>query len=80
MDSKRKDMLKPYDPKKSYWAPDGKGGFVESLLESDDGTKATVMVGHEVQSTREDMRRSYYKSNVFVRFRKKCSRPPNLDK
>eukprot|EP00095_Tigriopus_kingsejongensis_P003450 maker-scaffold13_size735724-snap-gene-0.11 protein:Tk03450 transcript:maker-scaffold13_size735724-snap-gene-0.11-mRNA-1 annotation:"myosin heavy muscle isoform x29" len=47
MDVKRQDMLKPYDPKKSYWVPDGQGGFKEGLLESDDGTKATCMLGHE---------------------------------
>jgi len=47
LDMKRADMLKPYDPKKSYWCPDGKGGYVESLLEDDNGTKATVMCGHE---------------------------------
>eukprot|EP00095_Tigriopus_kingsejongensis_P005897 maker-scaffold1366_size45417-snap-gene-0.6 protein:Tk05897 transcript:maker-scaffold1366_size45417-snap-gene-0.6-mRNA-1 annotation:"unnamed protein product" len=47
MEAKRQDMLKPYDPKKSYWAPDGQGGYKESILESDDGTKATVMIGHE---------------------------------
>ena len=47
MESKRKDMLKAYDPKKSVWVPDGQGGFKEGLLESDDGTKATVMLGHE---------------------------------
>ncbi len=45
---KRADMLKPYDPKKSYWAPDGQGGFVDSLLQSDDGKKVVVMIGHEV--------------------------------
>ena len=49
MDMKRADMLKPYDPKKSVWTPDGKGGFKEGLLENDDGVKATVMVGHEVK-------------------------------
>jgi len=38
--------MKPYDPKKSYWCPDGKGGFAEGILESDDGTKAVVMLGH----------------------------------
>ena len=27
---------------------DGEGGFVEGLLQSDDGKKAVVMVGHEV--------------------------------
>ena len=46
---RRKDQNKPYDSKKSVWAPDGKGGFVEALLETDEGGKATVMVGHEVR-------------------------------
>jgi hypothetical protein len=44
-------MSKPYDAKKSYWCPDGQGGFCECLVESDDGTKATVMIGHEVSSS-----------------------------
>ena len=39
---------KPYDSKKSVWMTDGEGGFVEGLLQSDDGKKAVVMVGHEV--------------------------------
>jgi len=39
--------MKPYDSKKSYWCPDGKGNYMESMLESDDGTKAVVMCGHE---------------------------------
>merc|ERR1719277_522049 len=43
---KREDAVKPYDSKKSYWVPDGKGNFVEGLLESDDGKKAVVMMGH----------------------------------
>ncbi len=47
-ETKRTDMLKPYDPKKSYWVPDDEGGFVEGLVQSDDGKKATVMIGHEV--------------------------------
>ena len=51
MEMKRADMLKPYDPKKSYWCPDGKGGYAESMLEDDNGTKATVMCGHEVSFT-----------------------------
>jgi myosin heavy subunit len=38
---------KPYDPKKSYWCPDNKGNYIEAILESDDGTKAVVMCGHE---------------------------------
>ena len=48
LEMKREDALKPYDPKKSYWCPDGKGGYAECLLESDDGTKGVVMCGHEV--------------------------------
>ena len=48
MDMKRADMLKSYDSKKSYWVKDGKGGFVEGMLESNEGGKAVVMVGHEV--------------------------------
>ena len=51
LEMKREAMQKPYDSKKSVWAPNNwspDGGFVEGLLESDDGKKATVMVGHEV--------------------------------
>ena len=48
METKRADMLVPYDSKKSYWCPDGKGGFRDCILENDDGSKATVMCGHEV--------------------------------
>ena len=49
LEMKREDAMKPYDPKKSYWCPDGKGGYMESMLEADDGTKAVVMCGHEVK-------------------------------
>ena len=48
LEMKREFALKPYDPKKSYWCPDGKTGYMESMLESDDGTKAVVTCGHEV--------------------------------
>merc|ERR1712113_771225 len=44
---KREDQNKPYDPKKSYWCPDGKHGFMECMLESNEGGKAVVMCGHE---------------------------------
>jgi hypothetical protein len=50
MEMKREDMLKPYDPKKSVWVPTDDHGFREGLLESDDGTKAVVMCGHEVKA------------------------------
>jgi hypothetical protein len=48
METKRADANMEYDPKKSYWVPDGKGNFIKSMLTEDDGTKATVMCGHEV--------------------------------
>ena len=48
LEMKREHAMKPYDSKKSYWCPDNKGNFIECLLESDDGTKAVVMCGHEV--------------------------------
>ena len=44
---KRADMSKPYDPKKSFWVPDGDGGFVEGMLESENGGKVQVLLGHE---------------------------------
>ena len=45
LEMKREFMQKPYDAKKSFWCPDGKGGFAECMLEEDDGTKAKVVVG-----------------------------------
>ena len=47
IEMKRADAQIPYDPKKSYYCPDGKHGFMECLLESIEGEKATVMCGHE---------------------------------
>ena len=55
MEAKRNDMLKEYNAKKSYWAPDGQGGFKEGLLESDDGTKAVMMMGHEVKMNKYNL-------------------------
>ena len=49
MDMKREDQMKPYDPRKSYWVPDGKGGFIEAMLEENDGKNAKVVIkGYEV--------------------------------
>jgi hypothetical protein len=45
---KREDQNRPYDPKKSVWVPTESHDFKEGLLESDDGVKAVVQVGHEV--------------------------------
>jgi len=44
---KKEDSLKPYDPKKSVWVPDGEGGFDEAMIEEIDGDKVTVKVGWE---------------------------------
>ena len=52
LEMKREHAMKPYDPKKSYWCPDGKGNYIESILEEDDGVKAKVSCGHEVQCVR----------------------------
>ena len=40
--------MRPYDPRKSVWVPTETHDFKEGLLESDDGTKAVVQLGHEV--------------------------------
>jgi hypothetical protein len=48
LEMKREDQMRPYDPKKSVWVPTESHDFKEGLLESDDGTKAVVQVGHEV--------------------------------
>ena len=42
---------KPYDPKKSVWVPEkGTGGYLEGLIESQDGEKVSVklLVSKEV--------------------------------
>merc|ERR1712227_161803 len=54
LEMKREDQMKPYDPKKSYWCPDGKGGYMEGILEDDDGTKAVMMCGHEKKTFKSD--------------------------
>ena len=74
LEMKREDAMKPYDPKKSYWSPDGKGNYMECLLVDNDGTKATVMCGHEVISYKY-MYISLHrlKDDFFLRCRKKSS-------
>ena len=44
---KKEDSLKPYDPRKSVWVPDGEGGYDEALIDTVDGDKVTVKVGWE---------------------------------
>ena len=60
LEMKREDAMKPYDSKKSYWCPDNKGNFLECMLESDDGTKAVVMCGHEVITQRVHNFKTYH--------------------
>ena len=73
---KREAQAKPYDSKKSVWCPDGAGGFSEAMLESDDGKKATVMVGHEVKLVHFFGKYS----NIDQFYRKRPSNPRRLDK
>ena len=47
IDTKRADMAKPYDAKKSVWVPDGEGGYDEALIDTVDGDKVSVKVGWE---------------------------------
>ena len=44
---KKEDSLKPYDPKKSVWVPDGEGGYDEAMIDEVDGDKIKVKVGWE---------------------------------
>jgi len=48
METKREDLKKPYDSKKSYYCPDGKGGYVECMLQEKTEKEATVLIGHIV--------------------------------
>ena len=48
MEMKRENMQKPYDSKKSYWCPDGKGGYVECMVQKKDDKEAEVLIGHIV--------------------------------
>ena len=62
IEMKREDMMRPYDPKKSVWVPTETHDFKEGLLESDDGTKAVVMLGHEVSCNQT----LYFNFNLLV--------------
>ena len=53
---KKEDSLKPYDPKKSVWVPDGEGGFDEALIEETNGDKVNVKVGWEPKTFKASVR------------------------
>ena len=80
LEMKREDANKPYDPKKSYWCPDGKGGYLECLLESDEGGKAVVMCGHEVREIVFYIKCKFMTRHVGNYFRKRPSSLKRLAK
>jgi len=47
-------MAKAYDAKKSFWVPDGSGGFDEGMLDSDNGAKVVINVGHDKRVLKKD--------------------------
>merc|ERR1711892_1582373 len=52
---KMKNKAKPYDPKKSVWVPNkADGGYLEGMIESEDGNKVSVKVGSEVKVFKAD--------------------------
>ena len=40
---------------RSFWVPDGEGGFNEGLLESENGGKVVVSVGHEKKTFKKEV-------------------------
>ena len=55
MEMKREDMMRPYDPKKSYWCPDGKGGYAECTVVDMNDKEANVLIGHIVSLIANEM-------------------------
>ena len=51
---KKEDSLKPYDPKKSVWVPDGEGGFDEAMITEVKGDNIEVKVGWEPKVFKAD--------------------------
>ena len=81
LEMKREDAMKPYDPKKSYWSPDGKGNYMECTLVDNDGTKAVVMCGHEVITKHSCMMCCSISKSLFTLIsRKRPSSPLRLAK
>ena len=49
-------------PNRSFWVPDGDGGFVEGLLESENGGKVQVSIGHEKKVFKKEQIQQVIKS------------------
>ena len=64
-ETKTTDMRKPYDPKKSVWVPDDEGGFLEAMLQSDDGKKALVLIGKLYEN--------FVRKRLFVKYQSQSS-------
>ncbi|XP_069988169.1 myosin heavy chain, muscle [Penaeus vannamei] len=55
LEQKRIDQTKPYDPKKSCWVPDEKGGFHEGEIQGTKGDLVTVSIpGGEIKNYKKD--------------------------
>ena len=87
MEAKREDMMKPYDSKKSYWCPDGKGGYAECMVQKMDEKEGEVLMGHIVSLILDALNlltmnksREYFSTKNIVNSRKRFSKPKNLDK
>ena len=65
---KLNELTSMFHFRKSYWAPDGQGGYKESTLVDGDiekeGAKCTVMIGHEVIMSREKKSNLDYFRNI----------------
>ena len=88
MEAKREDMMKPYDSKKSYWCPDGKGGYAECMVQKLDEKEGEVLMGHIVSLiinafnllTIPEFMPAYHSNENILKFRKRFSKPKSLDK
>ena len=71
---KAKLMTKPYDAKKSTWVPDkSTGGYLEGLVQSKEGDKATVKLIDSgevnlIRSLESVLNLQTKKSLIFTRF------------
>ena len=76
MEMKREDMQMPYDSKKSFYCPDGKGGHAECILEERNDKESHVLIGHIVSiiytlsiiQSREKGSSKLYLSEMFSRY------------
>ena len=51
---------------RSYWVPDGEGGFLEGLVESENGGKVVVTIQHEKRTLKNDQIQQV-EINLFIK-------------